>query len=144
MDFKASIKLLIKELQRNDIYCTKELEKDLQKLVTTDLKRFIKIFFKDFIRKNFDEYNKFEILQNLTENQKKNLKGNLLRRYEYRDTSNLRCIFVVCNDNNKSVPIILCAFNEDGDKKTGKNSYNKNINRAINIFQKVVEGENEN
>lgn len=139
MDSKASIKLLIKNLQRHNIRCTKELEKDLQKLVTTDLERFIENFSKDFIRRNFDKYNKFEKLQNLTENQKRNLKGNLLRRYEYRNTSNLRCIFIVCNDNNKSVPIILCAFNEDGDKKTGRNSYNKNINRAINIFKRIVE-----
>ena len=139
MDSKASIKLLIKNLQRHNIRCTKELEKDLQKLVTTDLERFIENFSKDFIRRNFDKYNKFEKLQNLTENQKRNLKGNLLRRYEYRNTSNLRCIFIVCNGNNKSVPIILCAFNEDGDKKTGRNSYNKNINRAINIFKRIVE-----
>ena len=139
MDSKASIKLLIKNLQRHNIRCTKELEKDLQKLVTTDLERFIENFSKDFSRRNFDKYNKFEKLQNLTENQKRNLKGNLLRRYEYRNTSNLRCIFIVCNDNNKSVPIILCAFNEDGDKKTGRNSYNKNINRAINIFKRIVE-----
>lgn len=139
MDNEASILLLIKELQRNGIRCTKDVKKDLQKLVNTDLENFIEVFLKDFIRKDFDNYNKFEILRHLTKQQRKRLKGNLLRRYEYRNTSNLRCIFIVYNDNNKSVPVILCAFNEDGDKKTGKKSYNKNIDRAIDIFERIME-----
>lgn len=144
MNNEASILRLLKELQRHGILSTKEVAKDLQKLVTTDLENFVEVFFKDFIRKDFNNYNKFEILRHLNNKQKRKLKGNILRRYEYRNTSNLRCIFIVCNENNNSVPIILCAFNEDGDKKTGKKSYNKNINRAIDIFERLVGGKNEN
>ena len=144
MDNEASILRLLQELQRHGIFSTKDVKKDLQKLVNTDLEKFIEVFFKDFIRKDFDNYNKFEILRHLTKQQKKRLNGNLLRRYEFRNTSNLRCIFIVCNENNNSVPIILCAFNEDGDKKTGKKSYNTNIDRAIDIFERVMGGEDEN
>ncbi len=138
MDIEASIDKLLKELQRNRILSTKEIRKDLQKLVNTDIEGFIEAFYKDFIRKEFEDYNKFEKLRHLTKQQKKRLKGNLLRRYEYRNNSNLRCIFIVCTDNNDDVPILLCAFNEDGDKKSGKNSYNKNIDRAIDIFERVI------
>lgn len=144
MDNEASILRLLQELQRHGIFSTKDVKKDLQKLVNTDLEKFIEVFLKDFIRKDFDNYNKFEILRHLTKQQKKRLNGNLLRRYEFRNTSNLRCIFIVCNENNNSVPIILCAFNEDGDKKTGKKSYNKNIDRAIDIFERVMGGKDEN
>ena len=107
--------------------------------MNSELEDFVEAFFKDFVRKDFDNYNKFKRLS-LTPKQKKRLKGNLLRRYEYRNTSNLRCIFVVCNDDTNDVPILLCAFNEDGDKKTGKKSYNKNIDRAIDIFERVIGG----
>lgn len=120
MSNEASIVKLLKELQRHGIYSTKEITKDLQKLVNTDIESFAEAFYKDFIRKDFENYNKFEKLRHLTSKQKKKLKGNFLRRYEYRNTSNSRCIFIVCMENNNNIPILLCAFNEDGDKKTGK------------------------
>ena len=144
MGNEASIEKLLKELQRHGIYSTKEITKDLQKLVNTDLEGFAEAFYKDFIRKDFENYNKFEKLRHLNKKQRKRLNGNFLRRYEYRNTSNLRCIFIVCVENNNDVPILLCAFNEDGDKKTGKKSYNKNIDRAIDIFERVMGGKNEN
>lgn len=34
--------------------------------------------------------------------------------------------------------ILLCAFNEDGDKTKGKNSYKDNINRAIRIYLNTI------
>lgn len=139
MNSKDAIQLMINQLLRKNICCTKEFTKDIQKLVTTNLTSFIRNFYKDFIHKNFDDYNKFEVLKNLSPIQKKRLRGNLLRRYEYRDTSNLRCIFVVCKDKENDTIIVLCAFNEDGNKKRGKNSYNGNINRAITIFENYVE-----
>ena len=83
-------------LGTHDIYSTKYIEKDLQKLVTTDIEDFVRTFYKDFIRKDFENYNKFEKLRHLTKAQKKRLNGNILRRYEYRNTSNLRCIFIIC------------------------------------------------
>lgn len=144
MSREASILVLIKNLQRHGVYCTKDAGKDLEKLVKTDVERFVGACFKDFIRGDFDNYNKFEKLRNLTSSQKKKLKGISLRRYEYRNTSNLKCIFIVCVENNKNVPIILCAFNEDGDKSKGANSYKKNIERAINIAVRVIGGENGN
>ena len=140
MDNEASILRLLQELDRHGIKSTKDIKKDLQKLVNSDIENFVEAFFKDFVRKDFDNYNKFEKLRHLTKQQKKRLNGNLLRRYEYRHTSNLRCIFIVYNDNTNDMPILLCAFNEDGDKKTGKKSYNKNIDRAIDIFERVIGG----
>ena len=115
MDIEASIDRLLQQLKKHGIESTKEFRRDIKSLVTSDLENFTKVFFKDFIRKDFENYNRFEKLRNLTHKQKKRLKGNILRRYEYRNTSNLRCIFIIHNDNNKSIPIILCAFNENGD-----------------------------
>ena len=144
MDIEASIDRLLQQLKKHGIESTKEFIRDIKSLVTSDLENFTKVFFKDFIRKDFENYNRFEKLRNLTHKQKKRLKVNILRRYEYMNTSNLRCIFIIHNDNNKSIPIILCAFNENGDKKKGKQSYNKNIDRAIDIFERVLVSENEN
>lgn len=144
MNIEASILKLLQALKRHGILSTKEINKDLQKLVNTDIESFAEAFYKDFIRKEFDSYNKFEKLRYISRKQRKRLKGNILYRYEYRNTSNLRCIFIVYKDNNNNVPILLCAFNEDGDKKSGKNSYNKNIDRAIEIFEKVIGGYNGN
>lgn len=144
MGNEASIVRLLQRLHEHGIESTKEISKDLQKLVNTDIESFAEAFYKDFIRKDFENYNKFEKLRHLSSKQRKRLNGNFLRRYEYRNTSNLRCIFIVCMENNNDVPILLCAFNEDGDKKTGKKSYNKNIDRAIDIFERVMGGKNGN
>lgn len=144
MNNEAAIKRLLKELQRNGILSTKQIEKDFQKLINTDLEKFVEVFYRDFIRKEFEDYNKYEKLKHLTKQQRKRLNGNILRRYEYRNTSNLRCIFIICIENNNNIPILLCAFNEDGNKKSGKNSYKKNIDRAVDIFEKIIGGKNEN
>lgn len=141
---KTSILMMLQRLQIYGIRSTKELRKDLEKLVQTDVENFIEVFYKDFIRKDFENYNKYEKLKHLTREQKKRLKGFVLRRYEYRNTSNLRCIFIIYNENNNSIPIILCAFNEDENKKKGKDSYNENIERAIKIFERLMGGKNEN
>ena len=143
MNNEASIMRLLQALGRHGILSSPEIKKDLQKLVNSDLESFVEVFYKDFIRKDFNNYNRFEPLQHLSQAQKKRLKGNFLRRYEYRNTSNLRCIFIVYKENNNGIPILLCAFNEDGDKKTGRKSYNKNIDRAIDIFERVIGGKNE-
>lgn len=140
MDKSTSILRVLQMLEKRGIRSTKDFEKDLEKLVKENVMDFLETFYKDFIRMNFDSYNRFEILRNLSKSQKQRLRGQNLRRYEYRKNSNLKCIFIIDNDNNKNMPIILCAFNEDGDKKKGKNSYKDNIERAITIFEKINGG----
>ena len=58
-------------------------------------------------------------------------------RYEYRKNSNLRCIYMINNENNMNEIVLLCAFNEDGDKRKGRNSYKDNIERAIRIYLNI-------
>lgn len=138
MNEEASIDRLLQRLQEHGVRSTKEVRKDFIKLVNTDLEGFVEAVFSDFTMKDFEKYNRFEKLRNLTRAQRRRLKGNILRRYEYRNTSNLKCIFIIYKEKNSSTPILLCAFNEDGDKKTGKQSYNKNIDIAIDIFERVI------
>lgn len=138
MNQNYPFEFLRSNLERKGIFCTDEVIKDFQKLVSTEINTFIETIFRDFSRMKFYDYNRFEILH-LNSLQKKKIKGNNLWRYEYRNTSNLRCIFIICNDNNKDIPILLCAFIEDGSKKNGNKTYNKNIDKAIDIFLKYVE-----
>ena len=129
---------MLRLLKINNIYSTKEFERDLVKLVNTNVKKFIKNFTRDIIRKDFEQFNRFEKLK-LTKKQRENLNGNDLYRYEYRNDSNLRCIYVINNDNNNKEIILLSAFNEDGNKDKGKNSYKDNIDRAIRIYLNISE-----
>lgn len=129
---------MLRLLKINNIYSTKEFERDLVKLVSTNVKKFIKNFTRDIIRKDFEQFNRFEKLK-LTKKQRENLNGNDLYRYEYRNDSNLRCIYVINNDNNNKEIILLSAFNEDGNKDKGKNSYKDNIDRAIRIYLNISE-----
>jgi hypothetical protein len=124
---------MLRLLKINGIYSTSEFEKDLSKLVNSNVKKFIKIFSKDIRRRNFEDFNRFEML-NLDKKQHKRLNGSNLYRYEYRGTSNLRCIYTIINENNIDKIFLLCAFNEDGDKIKGKKSYKDNIERAIRIY----------
>lgn len=126
---------LLQYLQNEGIRVTKEFVKDIQKLIQTDIADFASQFFKDFARKDFENYNRFEKLK-LTKQQRLDIQGNILWRYEYRNTSNFRCIFIVEKEKNTNNPILLCAFNENGGKKQGENSYNHNITRAIDIIKK--------
>ena len=124
---------MLRLLKINGIYSTSEFEKDLSKLVNSNVKKFIKNFSKDIRRRNFEDFNRFEML-NLDKKQHKRLNGSNLYRYEYRGTSNLRCIYTIINENNIDKIFLLCAFNEDGDKIKGKKSYKDNIERAIRIY----------
>lgn len=135
MGNSAEILRLIQYLQNEGILVTKDFVKDLQKLIQTDIEKFATQFFKDFSRKDFENYNRFEKLK-LTKQQRDSIDGNVLWRYEYRNTSNFRCIFIVQKDNNTNVPILLCAFNENGGKKRSDDSYNHNIKRALEIIKK--------
>lgn len=121
-------------LEEHGVYASKQFFDDIKSLVKTDIKKFIKDFTKNFTRKNLKENKKYERLKT-TPKQNKRLDGNALFRYEYRNSSNLRCIYMVIDVNNNNETRLLCAFNEDGDKKTGKNSYNFNIERAIKIYE---------
>lgn len=138
MNNKEAIIEMLKLLARNYIFATNSFKRDITKLVTTNVEKFVKIFARDIRRKNFDDYNKYELL-NLSPKQKKKIDGKKLYRYEYRENSNLKCIYTIEDENNIKRVILLCAFNEDGDKKKGKNSYNDNINRAIGIYLNITE-----
>lgn len=135
MGKNSEILRLMQYLQNEGIQMTVDFVKDVQKLVQTDVETFASQFFKDFSRKDFENYNRFEKLK-LTKQQKASIDGNILWRYEYRNTSNFRCIFIVEKAHNSNIPILLCAFNENGGKKRGDNSYNHNIKRAIDIIKK--------
>lgn len=138
MNYENAIIEMLKSLKVNNIYATKEFEKDITKLVLSNIKRFVRNFYRDIRRKNFEEYNRYERL-NLDKSQKELLKGKALYRYEYRENSNLKCIYIIDNENNTDKTLLLCAFNEDGDKIKGKNSYKDNINRAIRIYLNTIE-----
>lgn len=124
-------------LEKNNIYCSNSCYKDINKIVTTNINTFIENFSTDFLRKKFEQYNRFEKLK-LNDKQKNALNGNSLYRYEHRENSNFRCIYIIEEGENI---ILLSAFNEDGNKKAGKNSYNDNIEKAINIYNKEVRDE---
>lgn len=136
MKNENSIIEMLRLLKYNNVYATTDFEKDLVKLVNNDINKFIKNFYKDMIRNNLKDYNRYEML-NLNKKQREKLDGNNLYRYEYRKNSNLRCIYLIENENNTNKLILICAFNEDGDKTKGKNSYNNNINRAIRIYLSI-------
>ena len=126
-------------LKKNNIYATPEFEKSLVKLVTTNIVKFVEVFYKDIRIENIEEYNKHEKLK-LTKKQKQDLGGLDLYRYECRINSNLKCIYIVINENNIRKTILLNAFNEDGDKTKGKNSYRDNINKSIGIYLNILQG----
>lgn len=136
MNNESEIVEMLNLLKKNKIYSTPEFEKDLLNLVNASVKTFIKIFYQDIRRKNFEQYNRYEKLK-LTKKQRENLGGNNLYRYEYRKNSNLRCIYMINNENNMNEIVLLCAFNEDGDKRKGRNSYKDNIERAIRIYLNI-------
>ena len=137
MEGNYQIIRFLQYLQNEDIRVTDDFVKDLRKLILTDIDTFTSQFYKDFTRKNFKNYNRFEILK-LTKQQKNELGNNILWRYEYRNTSNFRCIFTIAKDeNNIDFPLLLCAFNENGKKKSGADSYSHNIKRAIQILKKI-------
>lgn len=135
MEKSNEILRLLQYLQNEGIHVTPEFVKDINKLIQTDIEKFASQFYKDFARKDFENYNRFEKLK-LTKQQKAELDGNILWRYEYRNTSNFRCIFIIENVHNSSVPILICAFIENGRKKRGSDSYDHNIKRAINIIKR--------
>lgn len=127
---------VLQYLQNEGIRATPDFVKDILKLVQTNVKSFSKQIFRDFTRKDFENYNRFEKLT-LTKKQKIAIEGSILWRYEYRNTSNLKCIFIVKKENNSDIPILLCAFNEDETKKKGNDSYAYNIERAIEIIKRI-------
>ena len=135
MGRENEIERLLQYLQNEGIRATEDFVKDIKRLVLTDVKKFASQIFKDFSRRNYSKYNRFEQLK-LTKQQKVEIDGYALWRYEYRNTSNLRCIFILERDNNSSNPILICAFNENGNRKKGENSYSHNIERAIDIIKR--------
>lgn len=126
--------LFFQKLQNEGILSTKDFLEDIRRIITSDVNNFVKKAYKALSRINLD-YSKFETLK-LTNIQRKKMEGNLLRRYEYRKNINLKCIFFIQKEDNVNIPILLCAFIEDGDKSKGKDSYKHNIDREVNIYEK--------
>ena len=123
-------------LEMHNVFTTPTFAKDILNLVETDINKFIEKFSKDMIRNNLKDYKKYERLR-LTSSQSKKLDGNSLFRYEYRNSTNLRCIYLIIDENTNKRTLLLNAFNEDENKTKGKNSYNFNIERAIKIYQSI-------
>lgn len=119
------------------VFASPQFYKDICDLVKTDKKKFIRDFLRDFSRINLKDKKRYERLR-LNSKQTKDMDGKSLFRYEYRNSSNLRCIYMIEDENNRSV-ILLNAFNEDSNKHKGKNSYDFNITRAINTYNKLKE-----
>lgn len=140
MNNENDIIKMLDALKKNDVLCSLDFKNDILKLISTNAKGFIKKFYHDMIRKNYNQLNRFEVLK-LNRKQRNELNRNDLYRYEYRSNSNLRCIFTIVNVNNIEKVILLCAFNEDGNKTKGKNSYKDNIERAIRIYFNIVKKE---
>lgn len=134
MNTDDSLLKMFKILEEHGVYASEQFFDDIRSLVKTDIKKFIRDFTRNFMRSNLKDYKKFERLKT-SASQNKRLNGNALFRYEYRNSSNLRCIYMVKDVNNNKETLLLCAFNEDGNKRMGKNSYDFNIERAIKIYE---------
>lgn len=134
MSAKDDFEKMYRLLETHNVYATPEFKNDVLKLVKTDINKFISNFYQYFSRANLTDYKKYERLS-VTRKQNSKLDGNALFRFEYRNTSNLRCIYIMQNEKNIKETILLCAFNEDASKKTGKYTYNYNIEKAITIYQ---------
>ena len=126
--------VMFKVLKLHSVYSTPQFRKDIENLVKTRKKEFIKDFLRDFSRIDLKDYKRYERLR-LSPQQSKKIGGKSLFRYEYRSTSNLRCIYIIEDEYNKSA-VLLNAFNEDAGKTKGKGSYNFNIERAIKTYLK--------
>lgn len=134
MSAKDDLEKMYRLLETHNVYATPEFKRDILKLVKTDINKFISNFYQCFSRVNLADYKKYERLS-VTNKQNIKLDGNALFRFEYRNTSNLRCIYIMQNENNIKETILLCAFNEDASKEKGKDTYNDNIKKAIKIYQ---------
>lgn len=135
MAAKDNFENLYRILETHNVYATNEFKQDILKLVKTDINKFVSDFYRYFSRENLKDYHKYERLV-LTKRQNTQLDGHSLFRFEYRNTSNLRCIYMLQNENNIKETILLCAFKEDNSKKKGKDAYGTNIEKAISIYQK--------
>lgn len=134
MDTNDSLLKMFQILETHNVYASEQFFDDIRKLVKTDLEKFIRDFVRNFTRIDLKDLKKYERL-NISKKQKLRLDGNSLFRYEYRNSTNLRCIYMVKNANNTNETYLLCAFNEDGNRNKGKNSYKDNIERAIKIYE---------
>ena len=134
MDTNDSLLKMFQILETHNVYASEQFFDDIRKLVKTDLEKFIRDFVRNFTRVDLKDLKKYERLS-ISKKQKLRLDGNSLFRYEYRNSTNLRCIYMVKNVNNINETYLLCAFNEDGNRSKGKNSYKDNIERAIKIYE---------
>ena len=131
MNSNDNLLAMLEVLKLHGVNYTEQFYKDICKLVKTDVNKFIKDFSRDFSRMSYKKHNRYEELS-LNSDQKKRIDGKSLYRYEYRNSSNLRCIYIIEDEYNNIT--LLKAFNEDKGKIKGKGSYNFNIEQAIKIY----------
>lgn len=122
-------------LKYSGVFTNYQVIKKLSKLVDGDIDNFSKTFSTYISQKDFS-YNKFELLK-LSSTDKKKIDNNLLYRFEYRKNSNLRIIFVFMIEGNNV--LVVDAFNENGNKTKGKDSYDKAIKNAIRNYEMIKE-----
>lgn len=141
MSNKDKFIMFFQKLEKANIKSTKECFKDLAKAITSDIDESLFEILKDFLILDISGLNRFEIIK-LNDKQKKIIENSKLYRYEYRKYSNLRIIFLLKLDNKV---ILICAFNENAGKNKSKDSYKRNIERALNIIKRIKGGvDNEN
>jgi len=140
-DIDEILKVYIYKLRKDtNTYIDLIAYEELKKLFGKSKKLIISFFEKmlndmSIFCNNFDESSSFEKLK-LNKNQKKKMDGNIIWSYRYinKKALNIRCIFYIDSYNNNIY--ILKSFFEDGDKTTGKKSYNSAIDDTINRYRK--------
>lgn len=123
---------LFRDLEIDGVEVTRTFLEELTKILKNRVTQFCVDFSKDIKLFLIDlRYGKFEELRNIDENKRERIDYNKLYRYEYRKFSNLRCLMVLEQDKKC---IFLVSFEEDKGKKKGPNSYNTNIEAAVEYY----------
>ena len=134
METQVEITQMFQDFATRRIEAAKNFIDELNKFIKKPTKKFIGTFSKDIF--TFVEVKMGGKIEERTveKNDLKKILGNSkLYRYEYRkDGKNLRFLFVMEEDGRC---IFLKAFVEDGGKKKGDKSYNKNIELALKIYE---------
>lgn len=132
---EKDLAVLFSILKNDGIYTNLHVIKKLAKLLNGDTIDFFNVFSMYIVQRDFN-YNRFELLK-LSTSQKKKIDNNKLYRFEYRKNSNLRIIFVLMVDGDEI--LVVDAFNENGKKTKGKDSYDKAIKNAVLNYELIKE-----
>ena len=134
MNSNDNLLAMLEVLKLHGVNYTEQFYKDLCKLVKTDVNKFIKDFSRDFSRMSYKKHNRYEELS-LNSDQKKRIDGKSLYRYEYRNSSNLRCIYIIEDEYNNiytlfygSAVLPVGLFNQSNDFETLYNFIDSELN----------------